>query len=105
MAAHPPQQPPCPFLPQHLPPGAWPVPGSADPAPLHLPQHDATIGQAASRFSRTYADFSRRAGRSEYWWWTLISVVVSVELQVIGYLAVGGRLVPGASSTFPDLRG
>lgn len=82
-----------------------PAPSSAPQppgrAPLDQPQYDATIGQAASRFWRKFAVFSGRASRSEYWWWVLISVGVSVVLQVIGTAAIGGgfaapRLDPAA---------
>ena len=72
------------------PPGAWPIPPPTEPAPLDQPQYDATIGQAASRFWRKFATFSGRASRSEYWWWTLISVAVSIVLQVVGRVFVGG---------------
>ncbi len=59
---------------------------------MHLPQYDATIKQAASRFWRKYAVFSGRASRSEYWWWALITYVVSFVLQLIGNVAFGGSL-------------
>lgn len=71
--------------------GGW-APGPTGPAPLHLPQYDATIQQAASRFWRKYAVFSGRASRSEYWWWALIAFVVSFVLQLIGNVAFGGSL-------------
>jgi len=56
--------------------GGW-HPVSAGPTPLHLPQYDATIGQAASRFWRKFAVFSGLASRSEFWWWALIAFVIS----------------------------
>ena len=71
--------------------GGW-QPGPAGPAPLHLPQYDATIGQAASRFWRKFAVFSGRASRSEYWWWALIAFVISFVLQFVGSLMFGGGL-------------
>ena len=86
------------------PPGPWAAPRPAGPAPLHLPQHDASPGQAASRFFRKFADFSGRASRSEYWWWALISFGISVVLQVVGSLVVGASPLPVASSALPDLR-
>lgn len=73
--------PPPPFSTPPRPPG---------PAPLDQPQYDATIGQAASRFWKKFAVFSGRASRSEYWWWVLISVAVSVVLQTLGTLTTGG---------------
>ena len=69
--------------------GGW-QPGPSGPAPLHLPQYDATIGQAASRFWRKFAVFSGRASRSEYWWWALIAFVISMVLQLVGSLVSGG---------------
>lgn len=86
------------------PPGAWPTPQPAGPAPLDQPQYEATIGQAVSRFWRKFAVFSGRASRSEYWWWVLVSVVISVVLQLIGSLVFGGGLLLGAGSSILDLR-
>ena len=57
---------------------------------MHLPQYDATIGQAASRFWRKFAVFSGRASRSEYWWWALIAFAISIVLQIVGSLIFGG---------------
>ena len=71
------------------PPYGWQQ-APAGPAPLHLPQYDATIGQAASRFWRKFAVFSGRASRSEYWWWALIAFGISLVLQVVGSVVFGG---------------
>ena len=90
--------------PNQPPYGGWP-PAPAGPAPLHLPQYDATIGQAASRFWRKFAVFSGRASRSEYWWWALIAFVVSMVLQVVGSLIFGGGFfLVDSSDTSLDLR-
>lgn len=51
--------------------------------PLWAPYYGAPIGEAARRFWKKYATFSGRASRSEYWWWMLISVGVSIVLQII----------------------
>ena len=75
------------FIPPPPPSSAPPPPG---PATLDQPQYDATIGQAASRFWKKFAVFSGRASRREYWWWVLISVAVSVVLQTLGTLTIGG---------------
>ena len=85
------------------PPDAWPTPQAAGPAPLDQPQYDATIGQAATRFWRKFATFSGRASRSEYWWWTLISALVSVVLQIAGRVLIGPGFLTPTDSTF-DLR-
>lgn len=86
------------------PPAGWSAPRPVGRAPLDQPQYDATIGQAASRFWRKYATFSGRASRSEYWWWALISFGISVVLQLIGYLVLGGDLFLEAGSSMLDLR-
>lgn len=35
------------------------------------------------RFFKKYATFSGRASRSEYWWWTLVYVVVGIILNIL----------------------
>jgi uncharacterized membrane protein YhaH (DUF805 family) len=42
-----------------------------------------TFGQSISTVFSKYAQFGGTASRSEYWWWTLFSVLVSVGLGVI----------------------
>ena len=39
-----------------------------------------------------YANFSGRAMRSEYWWWTLFSIIVSIVLYVIDMI-LGAQLL------------
>lgn len=64
-------------------------PGAASgPVPLWAPLYGASLPEAVSRFFKKYATFSGRASRSEYWWWTLVSVIVSIVLNVI--MVVGG---------------
>lgn len=75
--------------------------GSA--VPLWAPYYGAPIGEAARRFFKKYATFTGRASRSEYWWWTLISVVVSIVLNIVMSVAGSagatvsdsGTMVPG----------
>jgi uncharacterized membrane protein YhaH (DUF805 family) len=70
--------------------------------PLDAPLYNATIGQAFVRFWRKYVTFSGRASRSEYWWWALISFVVSIVLGIINRIIVGFPSVtyrPGESFT------
>lgn len=66
---------------------------STNAQPNHEQQHDsgldpakpvygATIGQAFVRFWRKYFDFTGRASRSEFWWWTLINAVIVFALTV-----------------------
>ena len=64
-----------------------------------------TFGESIKTCVSKYADFSGRATRSEFWWWTLFTILVSVGLGMISdvvsgifslatllpYLAVGAR--------------
>jgi uncharacterized membrane protein YhaH (DUF805 family) len=68
-------------------PPPWGPPG---PSPLDRPQYDATPAQAVARFWRKYTVFSGRASRSEFWWWYLVSFVVSAVLGVVGLAVAGG---------------
>ncbi|MBT8163676.1 MULTISPECIES: DUF805 domain-containing protein [Arthrobacter] len=71
--------------------------------PLWAPYYGAPIGEAARRFFKKYATFTGRASRSEYWWWVLISTVVSLVLNIIMSVAGSagatvsdsGAMVPG----------
>lgn len=60
----------------------------AGPVPLSAPLYGASLPEAVSRFFKKYATFSGRASRSEYWWWALVSFLVSVVLNII--MLVGG---------------
>jgi uncharacterized membrane protein YhaH (DUF805 family) len=46
-----------------------------------------TFGQAIETCFRKYADFTGWAGRSEYWWWTLFVVLVSVACSIVDAVA------------------
>lgn len=52
--------------------------GATDPRDLTLPLYGATFSQALSRFFRSYARFSGRASRSEYWWIQLVITVATI---------------------------
>ncbi|UNB55808.1 DUF805 domain-containing protein [Mycolicibacterium sp. YH-1] len=56
--------------------------GATDPGDLTLPLYGATFGQAVSRFYGSYARFSGRASRSEFWW-------VMLALTVVAFLCGG----------------
>ncbi|TPW76765.1 DUF805 domain-containing protein [Schumannella sp. 10F1B-5-1] len=86
--------------------------------PLWLPYYRAPLVPAVRRIFLKYADFSGRAGRAEFWWWTLVSIVIGVALQVgSGLLAgewnvagvdPGGFVIPAVGSgteplTVPDV--
>lgn len=86
------------------PPGPRAYPPARGPAPIDQPQYEATIEQAVSRFWRKYAVFSGRASRSEYWWWALVSFVVSVGLQIVGRLIFAGGLLLTPGRVTLDMR-
>ncbi|WP_078314995.1 DUF805 domain-containing protein [Mycobacterium sp. D16Q16] len=67
--------------------------GATDPRDLTLPLYGATFGQAVSRFFRSYARFSGRASRSEYWW------VMLMQMVAAGLLVSGVAL--GIDSALP----
>ena len=56
--------------------------------PLAAPLYGASLPDAVSRFFKKYATFTGRASRSEYWWWALVSGLVSFVLNLI--MLVGG---------------
>ena len=62
-------------------PNAFP-PQTGEP-PLWAPLYGATLTQAVQRFFKKYATFSGRASRSEYWWWALVSFIVSIVINII----------------------
>ena len=74
---------------------AYPAPGSG-PVPLWAPLYGASFGEAVARFFMKYATFSGRASRSEYWWWALVSGIVSgvTNLLMLMGRASGGNLGP-----------
>ncbi|MDH6194109.1 uncharacterized membrane protein YhaH (DUF805 family) [Mycobacterium frederiksbergense] len=62
--------------------------GATDPGDLTLPLYGATFSQAVSRFFHSYARFSGRASRSEYWWATL--ALGMVALLCGAFVAIAG---------------
>lgn len=74
------QQYPAPPQPQY--PTPTPANFQSEP-PLWAPYYGISFRQAIGRFFKKYADFTGRAGRGEYWWWILASVIISVILQTI----------------------
>jgi uncharacterized membrane protein YhaH (DUF805 family) len=51
--------------------------------PLWAPYYGAPFPAAVKRFFKKYATFTGRASRSEYWWWTLVSVGVGIILNIL----------------------
>ena len=62
-----------------------------------------TFAEAIQTCFRKYADFRGRATRSEYWWWVLFVVIVSLVAQVIGDVVAAlvnlGLLLPSITTT------
>lgn len=69
--------------------------GGGEP-PLWAPYYGAPFPAAVKRFFKKYATFSGRASRSEYWWWTLVSVAVGIILNII--IGVGSAATTPASA-------
>lgn len=57
---------------------------TAPPVPLAAPYRGADPRVAFARFWLKYLTFSGRASRSEFWWWTLIGVVVTLAIGLVG---------------------
>jgi hypothetical protein len=74
--------------------------------PMDQPHYGIGFGGAISRGFKKYATFAGRASRSEYWWWTLftilVGIVLSVPAAVIGVQTSpdGGR-TPGVPAVPP----
>lgn len=92
-----PQQPPYGQVPQQQ-PYAGQAPqqpyGQLAEVPLSQPLYGATIGQAVRRFAKKYTTFTGRASRAEFWWWYLVSTLVSFVLSAINRLFAGPQPLP-----------
>lgn len=75
-----------------------PQPGYSNAVPLSQPLYGASLGDAVRRFFAKYATFTGRASRSEFWWWYLVSFVVTVVLQILA-TATGGAGAIAADGT------
>lgn len=53
------------------------------PVPLWAPAYGASLPTAVGRFWRKFARIDGRAGRSEFWWWILVDVVVFAAVLVL----------------------
>ena len=70
--------------------------------PLWAPHYGISLPGAVSRFFRKYATFSGRASRSEYWWWSLVSLVVTLAIEVVYFVGLSQSNVstdPGTGET------
>lgn len=52
------------------------------------PDYNVSFGEAFKRFWKNYANFSGRATRSEYWWWTLANFLITIVVCLIPFAAV-----------------
>lgn len=77
------------YQPPHQP---YPEASGSEP-PLWAPYYGAPFPVAVKRFFKKYATFSGRASRSEYWWWMLVSILVT-----LGLTALSGGLTAEAGS-------
>lgn len=62
---------------------AYSAPAVANAVPLNKPYYGCSIQEAFLRFWKKYVVFKGRASRSEFWWWTLASLVIQVALSLI----------------------
>ena len=53
-----------------------------------------TFGQSIASGFRRYLDFKTRSSRSEYWWWTLFSMVASAVATICDEALFGGGSNP-----------
>jgi uncharacterized membrane protein YhaH (DUF805 family) len=65
--------------------GQLPQPGwaGAEP-PIWAPWYGISFPKAFPRFWKKYGTFSGRASLSEFWWWSLWWVIMSVGASIIG---------------------
>lgn len=59
------------------------APTATAAVPLNKPYYDCPFPEAFLRFWKKYVVFKGRASRSEFWWWTLASVGISVLLSLL----------------------
>lgn len=75
--------------------------GQLGEVPLSQPLYGATIGQAVRRFWKKYVTFTGRASRAEFWWWFLVSYLVSFVLGLVGQVIAGPQPQPPVDATTP----
>lgn len=76
----------------------------ATDVPLDQPLYGASFAEAVRRFWAKYGVFSGRAGRAEYWWWTLAATVVALVLEAVRFVLVGASLPAYLASPLYSLR-
>ena len=55
-----------------------------------------SFGESIQTVLRKYAEFTGRAGRAEFWWWTLFNVLVLSALNVLNVFPVGENAYLGS---------
>ena len=60
---------------------------------------ELTFTQAISSGFRRYFDFRTRSSRSEYWWWTLFAILVSVAATILDAILFGGAPISDTISS------
>lgn len=73
--------------------------GATSPEDLSLPLYGASSGEAVKRFFRSYATFSGRASRSEYWWSALFTGLV--QIIPIAPILIGANGAVGSTASDP----
>jgi len=76
-----------------------PQAGYSGAVPLSAPLYGASLPDAVRRFFKKYATFTGRASLSEYWWWYLVSLIVTGVLQLLA-LVTGGAGGVAADGTY-----
>ena len=55
-----------------------------------------SFGEAIQTCFRKYAEFMGRAGRAEFWWWTLFNVLVASALGLFNVIRIGDNAYLGS---------
>ena len=55
-----------------------------------------SFGESIQTVLRKYAEFTGRAGRAEFWWWTLFNVLVLSALNLLNVFPVGQNAYLGS---------
>lgn len=56
-----------------------------------------TFGQAVKSGFQHYVSWKGRASRSEYWWWTLFMILVTLPFSILYQVSLQGVLVSGVA--------
>ena len=56
--------------------------------PEKNPAYNVSFGEAFKRFWKNYANFSGRATRSEFWWWSLANFLITSAAALIRFLII-----------------